>query len=83
MYKIDSIDYTNKTTFVFNIATLKKGISNKKTIFWSRGLVRSREKNGRDSRTRETHIGEKIAATTIYYTLLKLFLILPLKILDY
>ena len=40
MYKIDSIDYTNKTTFVFNIATLKKGISNKKTIFWSRGLVK-------------------------------------------
>ena len=25
---------------MFNIATLKKGISNKKTIFWSRGLVK-------------------------------------------
>ena len=30
---------------------------------WSRGLVKSHEKNGRDSRTRETDVGEKIAVT--------------------
>ena len=28
---------------------------------WSRGLVKSRQKNGRDSRSRETEVGEKIA----------------------
>ena len=39
---------------------------NKKTISWSRGLVKSREKNGRDSRSRETDDGEKIAATNRY-----------------
>ena len=56
---------------MFNIATLKKGLGNKKTISWSRGLVKSREINGRDSRSRETDVGEKIAATSIY--VLKLF----------
>ena len=33
---------------------------------WSRGLVKSREKNGRDSQTRETDVGEKIAVTDRY-----------------
>ena len=33
---------------------------------WSRGLVKSRQKNGRDSRTRETEVGEKIAVTKVY-----------------
>ena len=33
---------------------------------WSRGLVKSREKNGRDSRTPETDVGEKIAVTSVY-----------------
>ena len=51
---------------MFNIATLKKGLGNKKTISWSRGLVKSREINGRDSRSRETDVDEKIAATNIY-----------------
>ena len=32
---------------------------------WSSGLVKSREKNGRDSRTRETDVGEKIAVTSM------------------
>ena len=31
---------------------------------WSRGLVKSRLKNGRESRSRETEVGEKIAATS-------------------
>ena len=31
---------------------------------WSRGLVKSRLKNGRESRSRETEVGEKIAVTT-------------------
>ena len=30
---------------------------------WSRSLVKSRQKNGRDSRSRETESGEKIAVT--------------------
>ena len=33
---------------------------------WSRGLVKSRLKNGRESRSRETEVGEKIAATCVY-----------------
>ena len=32
---------------------------------WSRGLVKSRQKNGRDSQFRETGVGEKIAATSV------------------
>ena len=32
---------------------------------WSRGLVKSRQKKWRDSRSRETDGGEKIAATSI------------------
>ena len=36
----------------------------KKDISWSRGLVKSRQKDGRDSRSRETEVGEKIAATS-------------------
>ena len=32
-------------------------------ISWSRSLVKSRQKNGRDSRSRETESGEKIAVT--------------------
>ena len=35
--------------------------------FWSRGLVKSRQKNGRDSQFRETGVGEKIAATSQSY----------------
>ena len=31
--------------------------------FWSRGLVKSRQKNWRESRSRETEVGEKIAVT--------------------
>ena len=34
-------------------------------ISWSRGIVKSRQKNGRDSRSRETDGGEKIAVTSI------------------
>ena len=33
--------------------------------FWSRGLVKSRQKNWRESRSRETKVGEKIAVTSI------------------
>ena len=33
---------------------------------WSRGLVKSRLKNGRESRSRETEVGEKIASTNRY-----------------
>ena len=33
---------------------------------WSRGLVKSRLKNGRESRSRETEVGEKIAVATSY-----------------
>ena len=32
--------------------------------FWSRGLVKSRQKNWRESRSRETEVGEKIAVTS-------------------
>ena len=35
-------------------------------ISWSRGLVKSRQKNGRESRSRETDVDEKIAVTTTY-----------------
>ena len=35
--------------------------------FWSRGLVKSRQKNWRESRSRETEVGEKIAVTSTYY----------------
>ena len=38
--------------------------NNKKKNSWSRGLVKSRQKNGRDSRSRETEVGEKIAVTS-------------------
>ena len=34
--------------------------------FWSRGLVKSRQKNWRESRSRETEVGEKIAVTSMY-----------------
>ena len=34
-----------------------------KRISWSRGLVKSRQKKRRDSRSRETDGGEKIAVT--------------------
>jgi hypothetical protein len=47
------------------IAILKYKGYKKKKISWSRGLVKSRQKNGRDSRSRETEVGEKIAATSI------------------
>ena len=30
-----------------------------------RGLVKSRKKNGRESRSRETEVGEKIASTSM------------------
>ena len=45
-----------------NIATLNKKLRKS----WSRGFVKSRQKNGRDSRSRETEVGEKIAVTTTY-----------------
>ena len=35
-----------------------------KRIFWSHGLVKSRQNKWRDSRSRETDGGEKIAATS-------------------
>ena len=34
---------------------------------WSRGLVKSRLKDGRESRSRETEVGEKIAATNVHH----------------
>ena len=34
--------------------------------FWSRGLVKSRQKNWRESRSRETEVGEKIAVAIWY-----------------
>ena len=40
---------------------------------WSRGLVKSRLKDGRESRSRETEVGEKIAAT-IYDDLKRLLI---------
>ena len=36
----------------------------KKKRFWSRGLMKSRQKNWRESRSRETEIGKKIAVTS-------------------
>ena len=33
-------------------------------MFWSCGLVKSRQKNWRESRSRETEVGEKIAPAT-------------------
>ena len=33
-------------------------------MFWSRGLVKSRPKNWRESRSRETDVGKKIAVTS-------------------
>ena len=42
---------------------------NSKEKSWSRGLVKSRLKNGRESRSRETEVGEKIAATSDYIIL--------------
>ena len=42
-------------------------IKSKYTILpWSRGLVKSRLKNWRDSQSRETAVGEKIAVTSSY-----------------
>ena len=38
-----------------------------KRISWSRGLVKSRQKKWRDSRSRETDGGEKIAVTSWDY----------------
>ena len=35
--------------------------------FWSRGLVKSRQKNWRESRSRETEVGEKIAVYKPHY----------------
>ena len=46
--------------YYFNL----KCIHNSKEKSWSRGLVKSRLKNGRESRSRETEVGEKIAATS-------------------
>ena len=40
-------------------------------MFWSRGLVKSRQKNWRESRSRETEVGEKIAPTTTYNMVLE------------
>ena len=48
------------------IATLNKKKYNYTEKSWSRGLVKSRQKNGRDSRSRETEVGEKIAVTTVH-----------------
>ena len=39
-------------------------ISTKKR-FWSRGLVKSRQKKWRESRSRETEVVEKIAVTSM------------------
>ena len=36
-----------------------------KKRFWSRSLVKSRQKNWRKSRSRETEVGEKIAVTKL------------------
>ena len=52
--------------FHFKVKTsiIKKEIS--WSLAWSRGLVKSRQKKWRDSRTRETEAGEKIAVTSTY-----------------
>ena len=50
-YTIDKLN-----TYILNISTKKR--------FWSRGLVKSRQKNWRESRSRETEVGEKIAVTS-------------------
>ena len=41
-------------------------IDKEKRTSWSRGLVKSRQKKWRDSRSRETDGGEKIAVTSPY-----------------
>ena len=55
--------FVNTATFK-NILFQHKCIHNSKEKSWSRGLVKSRLKNGRESRSRETEVGEKIAATS-------------------
>mgnify|MGYP001336297095 CR=1 FL=1 len=70
---IKTIIYVIKNYFGFQMhcystiieLILKYKMYNKKSS-WSRGLVKSRQKNWRDSRSRETEVGEKIAATTTY-----------------
>ena len=58
-----------------NIATLNKKLRKS----WSRGFVKSRQKNGRDSRSRETEVGEKIAVTSWHACHPFLWLIANLK----
>ena len=45
---------------------MKKDKQYTKRISWSRGLEKSRQKKWRDSRSRETDGGEKIAVTIMY-----------------
>ena len=59
--------YTSKVSEHFklrNLLALKRAYISTKKRFWSRGLVKSRQKNWRESRSRETEVGEKIAVTT-------------------
>ena len=44
----------------------------KEKRFWSRGLVKTRQKNWRESRSRETEVGEKIAVTNTQILILGL-----------
>ena len=43
-------------------------------MFWSRGLVKFRQKNWRESRSRETEVDEKIAVTSTYHGIEKKYL---------
>ena len=61
--------YTSKVWEHFklrNLLALKRAYISTKKRFWSRGLMKSRQKNGRESRSRETEVGEKIAVTSMY-----------------
>ena len=64
--ELDIIGITkNSYRRIINGLGLSRKISNLKG-FWSRGLVKSRQKNWRESRSRETEVGEKIAVTTTH-----------------
>ena len=61
---IDQINLIRKVLVKGQLDLLKIEGIQKKSL--SRGLVKSRQKIGRDSRSRETDGGEKIAVTNTY-----------------
>ena len=61
---------SNYSELHFSKVTSYKTYTLVKKRLWSLGLVKSHQKNWRESRSRETKVGEKIAVTSVYPTLL-------------